>query len=58
MPPRYDSRWTEVDTPSTLTPDGVQPTPDEQGGIFVLPCTAALNLDGELTCDHRDGAAW
>jgi aminoglycoside 2'-N-acetyltransferase I len=43
---------------SALAPDGVRPTPEEQGGIFVLPCAAPLDLDGELTCDHRDGDAW
>ncbi|MEY2516811.1 MAG: aminoglycoside 2-N-acetyltransferase [bacterium] len=43
---------------SALTPDGIRRTPDEDGGIFVLPCAAALDLDGELTCDWRDGDVW
>ena len=43
---------------SALTPDGIRPTPEEEGGIFVLPCEAPLDLDGELTCDWRDGDVW
>ena len=30
------------------SPSGVLPTPDEQGGVFVLPAAAALDLEGEL----------
>jgi aminoglycoside 2'-N-acetyltransferase I len=41
-----------------LTPDGVVPTPDEQGAILVLPAGVPLDLDGALTCDWRDGAVW
>lgn len=43
---------------SSLTPDGVRPTPDEQGGILVLEGVVALDLDAELTCDWRDGDVW
>ena len=43
---------------SALTPGGVQRTPDEEGWVFVLPCAVALDLDGELTCDWRDGDVW
>lgn len=43
---------------SALTPDGVMPTPDEAGGILVLPVAEGLDLDGGLTCDHRDGSPW
>jgi aminoglycoside 2'-N-acetyltransferase I len=43
---------------SALTPDGIRPTPEEQGGVFVLDAAGALDLDGELTCDWRDGAVW
>jgi aminoglycoside 2'-N-acetyltransferase I len=42
---------------SALTPDGVVATPDEDNGIYVYPVTA-LDLDGELTCDWRDGDVW
>lgn len=43
---------------SGLTPDGMRPTPDDQGGVFVLPGSAPLDLDGELTCDWREGDLW
>ena len=41
-----------------LTPAGVVRTEDEDGGIFVLPVSATLELGGELTCDWRDGEVW
>jgi aminoglycoside 2'-N-acetyltransferase I len=37
---------------------GVRPTPDEQGGVLVLEGAVPLELDGELTCDWRDGDVW
>jgi len=40
---------------SALTPRGVEPAPDE---VFVLPVHGELDLDGELTCDWRDGDVW
>jgi aminoglycoside 2'-N-acetyltransferase I len=43
---------------SALTPAGVVRTPDEDGCIYVLPGTTTLDIDGELTCDWRDGDAW
>ncbi|MDQ1644295.1 MAG: aminoglycoside 2-N-acetyltransferase [Cryptosporangiaceae bacterium] len=43
---------------SALTPDGIRPTPEEADGIWVLPVTAPLDLDGELTCDWRDADVW
>jgi len=45
---------------SALTPDGIHATPDEDGCIFVLPLdgSPALDLDGGLTCDWRDGDVW
>jgi len=43
---------------SALTPDGVVPTPDDEGWLLVLPGAAGLDLDGELTCDWRDGDVW
>ncbi len=39
-----------------LTPDGVRPTPDEEGAIYVLG--EGLDRSGELTCDWRDGDVW
>ena len=43
---------------SALTPDGVLPTPDEEGYVLVLRGSSPLDLDGELTCDWRDGDLW
>ena len=45
---------------SALTPTGVVPTPEEEGGVYVLPVDggASLDLSGELTCDWRDGDVW
>ncbi len=41
-----------------LTPAGVQRTADEDGGIYVLPGSAPLDLTGDLICDWRDGELW
>jgi len=56
----YEARgWKLWQGPSsTLTPGGVQRTPDEDGAIYVLPGAVALDLAGELTCDWRDGDVW
>lgn len=43
---------------SALTPTGVRRTPDADEYVFVLPGTIELDLDGELTCDWRDGDVW
>ena len=43
---------------SALTLNGVVRTPDEDGYILVLPASASLDLDGELTCDFRNGDGW
>ena len=43
---------------SALTPGGVVRTPGEEGGVFVFPVSAPLDLDGELTCDWRGGDVW
>jgi aminoglycoside 2'-N-acetyltransferase I len=45
-------------TTFALTPDGVRRTPDEDDCTFVLPVTVELDLEGELTCDWRDGEVW
>jgi aminoglycoside 2'-N-acetyltransferase I len=41
-----------------LTPDGVVRTQDDEGWLLVLPGAARLDLDGDLTCDWRDGDLW
>lgn len=43
---------------SVLAAMGVTRTPEDDGGVYVLPGEAALDLDGELTCDWRDGDVW
>jgi len=56
----YTSRgWSQWRGPtSALTPSGVVRTADEDGDIYVLPVSAALDLDAGLTCDWRDGDVW
>ena len=43
---------------SVFTPWGIEPTPEDDDAIRVLPVTADLDLDGELTCDWRAGDPW
>jgi aminoglycoside 2'-N-acetyltransferase I len=43
---------------SALTPAGTVRTPDEDGGVWVLPVTADLDPDGGLTCDWRADDLW
>nr|WP_241238350.1 GNAT family N-acetyltransferase [Nocardioides pantholopis] len=43
---------------SVLTPDGIRPTPDDDGAVLVRPGTVPLDLDAPLTCDWRDGDPW
>lgn len=43
---------------AVLAPDGLRRTPEDDDGIFVLPGEVALDLDGELACDWRDGDVW
>ncbi len=52
-------RWDRWRGPTfALGPDGIVRTAEEDGGIFVWPGTAALDPDGALTCDWRDGDVW
>lgn len=43
---------------SALTPTGITRTEAEEGGVYVYPLAATLDLSGELTCDWRDGDVW
>jgi aminoglycoside 2'-N-acetyltransferase I len=43
---------------SALTPSGIVRTADADGAVYVLPLGVPLDLDGELTCDWRDGDVW
>jgi aminoglycoside 2'-N-acetyltransferase I len=56
----YEARgWQQWRGPtSALTPSGIVRTPDADGGVYVLECGVPLDVDGELTCDWRDGDVW
>ena len=41
-----------------LSPDGIERTADEDGGIYVLPLDTPMDLAGDLVCDWRDGDVW
>jgi aminoglycoside 2'-N-acetyltransferase I len=58
--PFYLSRgWVPWRGPlGVVTPDGCRPTPDEAGGVLVLPAAADLDLDAELLCNARPGDPW
>ena len=58
--PFYTSRgWQPWRGPLfALTPEGIVRTPNEDHGIFVLPVTAPLDLESDLTCDWRNGSPW
>ena len=43
---------------SALTPRGIEKTSEDDGGIFVLPVSAPIDIRGELTCDWRAGDLW
>jgi aminoglycoside 2'-N-acetyltransferase I len=43
---------------AALTPAGIVRTEEEDGCIYVLPMSAELDVDGELSCDWRDGDVW
>ena len=43
---------------AALTTAGVRPTPEDAGGVLVLPGAVPLDLDGALTCDWREGEVW
>jgi aminoglycoside 2'-N-acetyltransferase I len=58
--PLYNSRgWQRWRGPtSALTPTGVRRTKAEDGSIYVLALDHPVDLDGELTCDWREGDVW
>lgn len=37
---------------------GGERTPDDEGGVFVLPVGVSLDLDGDLACEPRPGCDW
>jgi aminoglycoside 2'-N-acetyltransferase I len=58
--PLYESRgWLRWRGPtSAITPRGVERTPGDDDSVFVLPVNVELDLDGEITCDWREGEVW
>jgi aminoglycoside 2'-N-acetyltransferase I len=51
--------WRRWEGPlSTLTPDGVVRTPEEDGYVYVLEVDGALDVTGPLICDWREGDVW
>jgi aminoglycoside 2'-N-acetyltransferase I len=55
----YEARGWQVwrGPTSVLAPEGVIPTPEDDGSVYVLGA-ADLDLDVGLTCDWRDGDVW
>ena len=43
---------------SVLAPDGPRRTPEDDGGVHVLPAAAPLDRSGAVACDWRDGDVW
>lgn len=58
--PLYASRgWQLWRGPTAaLTPSGIRRTQQEDGSIYVRALAYPLDLDGELTCDWREGDVW
>ena len=58
--PLYVARgWSLWRGPSSvLTAQGVTPTPEDDGSLYVLPGESPLELDGPIACDWRDGDVW
>ncbi|MCY7395923.1 MAG: GNAT family N-acetyltransferase [Nocardioides sp.] len=56
----YEARgWELWQGPSSvLAAMRVTRTPHDDGTIYVLSGDVELDLDGELTCDWRDGSVW
>lgn len=43
---------------SVLAPTGITRTPEDDGGVYVLPVDVELDFDAELSCDWRAGDVW
>ena len=56
----YEARgWQLWQGPSSaLTPRGIERTPEDDGGIYVLPVPVELDLTAEITADWRDSDVW
>jgi aminoglycoside 2'-N-acetyltransferase I len=58
--PFYEGRgWQLWQGPSSaLTPRGIERTPEDDGGVYVLPVSVELDLTSEITADWRDADVW
>ena len=58
--PFYEARgWQLWQGPSSaMTPRGIERTPEDDGGIYVLPMSVKLDLTSEITADWRDADVW
>lgn len=58
--PLYESRGWSLwrGGSSVITASGVEPTPEDDGSIWVLPGRLPLDLDAPIACDWRDGDVW
>jgi aminoglycoside 2'-N-acetyltransferase I len=54
--PRGWQQWTGPT--SVLAPSGVTRTPEDDGGVYVLPVSVELDTSADLICDWRDGDVW
>lgn len=51
--------WQRWQGPSSaLTPRGIERTPDDDGGIYVLPVSVQLDLTAAIAADWRDADVW
>jgi aminoglycoside 2'-N-acetyltransferase I len=58
--PFYANRgWQQWRGPtSVVAPGGIRRTPEDDGGVYVLPVSLPLDLEGALACDWREGDVW
>jgi aminoglycoside 2'-N-acetyltransferase I len=54
--PRGWQQWTGPT--SVLAPSGITRTPDDDGGVYVLPVNVEVDTTDDLACDWRDGDVW
>ncbi len=58
--PFYQARgwWLWRGPSAVLAPEGLRPTPDDDGSIHILGAGLDLDLEGTLACDWREGDVW
>jgi hypothetical protein len=58
-PPLPAARLAPLGRPAVRPhPAGPVRTPDDEGGVYVLPVAVPPDLTAQLTCDWRDGDVW